>query len=98
MAVRDIDIGEYTSAMRVPEPNDRENHIFELEIKADRGVAELTSATGYTTYEEDGQRDQKDFLLYTYGYYYYEFPSFTAYTNDTEDTDRFTQEFRLVSK
>jgi outer membrane receptor protein involved in Fe transport len=88
---------ETVNAQRVLEPNDRENQIIELAIIWDFGFAELTSATGFTSYDEQGSRDQTDLLLnfeYTYGTY----PAFTAYTLENEQTDRLTQEFRLVSQ
>lgn len=87
---------DYESAMRFVEPNDRENELFSLELIADLGFAELTSATGYGEYTENGQRDQTD-LLYTLGYGYEYFPSFAAFTREDSKEETWTQELRLVS-
>ena len=89
--------GQYENATRVPEPNDRTNKLGALEINFDLGFATLTSATGYSTYRDHGQRDQTD-LLITLEYGYEAFPSFTAYTFDTEEDRNISQELRLVSK
>ncbi len=88
--------GEYESALRVPEPNERENQLLALEVSADLGFAELTSATGYSEYVETGQRDQTD-LLITLAYSYEAFPTFTAFTREDDDQSSFNQELRLVS-
>jgi iron complex outermembrane recepter protein len=89
--------GAYQSANRVLEPNDRQNRLAALEVNADLGFAMLTSATGYSTYEDEGQRDQTD-LLITLEYYYELFPSFTAFTRDTDHDRNVSQELRLVSQ
>lgn len=91
-----FDTVELVSGHRVLEPNERENHIIEYLIEADFGFAELTSATGYTKFREDGNRDQTDLLL-NFEYGYEDFPSFTAWTRDRENQDILTQEVRLVS-
>ncbi len=88
--------GKYTSGLRVLEPNERKNQLTALEVTANLGFAELTSATGYSKYEEGGQRDQTD-LLITLEYSYEAFPSFTAFTREDQDDEIFTQELRLVS-
>jgi iron complex outermembrane recepter protein len=88
--------GKYQEANRVLEPNERTNKLAALEINADLGFATLTSATGYSTYNEVGQRDQTD-LLITLDVSYEAFPSFTAYTHDTQQDRNFSQELRLVS-
>src|SRR5690606_26819764 len=67
--------GRYESAHRFLEPNDQENRLFSVEVVADLGFAELTSATGLSDYEQVGQRDQTDFLL-DQEWGYEEFPSF----------------------
>ena len=91
-----FDTGKYQSANRVLEPNTRTNRLAALEINADLGFATLTSATGYSTYNEDGHRDQTD-LLITLEYSYEAFPTFTAFTHDTEQDRNISQELRLVS-
>lgn len=91
-----VPVGEYESPFRVVEPNDRDSDLLALEIVADLGFAELTSATGRATVEESGQRDQTD-LLITLEYSYETFPSFTAFTFEDEETEIFNQELRLVS-
>ncbi|RZJ96395.1 MAG: TonB-dependent receptor, partial [Brevundimonas sp.] len=92
-----VPVGDYEAIQRVEEPNKRETDLWALEGVVDLGFAELTSATGYSTFKEDGQRDQSD-LLYSLEYSYEAFPSFTAYTQELEDDETFTQELRLTSK
>ena len=89
-------VGEYESPFRVAEPNERDTQLLALEITADLGFAELTSATGFSEAEENGQRDQTD-LLITLEYSYEAFPTFTAFTFEDEETEVINQELRLVS-
>jgi iron complex outermembrane receptor protein len=88
--------GNYESATRFREPNERENRLLSVELTADLGFAELTSATGYSTYSDIGQRDQTDLLLFL-DFSYEFFPAFSAYTRDSEDDRTRSQEVRLVS-
>ncbi|MEH6593356.1 MAG: TonB-dependent receptor [Halioglobus sp.] len=92
-----VDIGDYTSALRYEEPLDRETELTSLEFTWDLGFAELTSATGYSTIDEVGQRDQTDLLL-DFQYGYEEFPSFSSFTLETQDYENIVQEIRLVSQ
>ncbi len=88
--------GPYESAHRVLEPNDRKNQLLSLEVVADLGFAELTSATGVSDYDQTGQRDQTDLLL-DFGFGYETFPTFTAFTRENLTEKRLNQELRLVS-
>lgn len=88
--------GEYDNAQRVPEPIERNNELLALELTADLGFAELTSATGYGKFDSDGQRDQTD-LLISLEYSYEAFPSFTAFTRELVEDEFLNQELRLVS-
>lgn len=90
-------IGQYDSAYRYEEPNKKEDDLLSLELKADLGFAELVSASGWSSYDQVGQRDQTD-LLYDIWSGYADFPAFTAFTRDTGKEDSFTQELRLVSQ
>ena len=89
--------GRYESSTRYPEPNNRKNQLLALEITADLGFAELTSATGSSRYTELGQRDQTD-LLITLEYSYEAYPFFSAFTREDQTDKTFNQEVRLVSK
>ena len=90
-------IGKYDGAYRYLEPKESESSLLSLEVVADLGFAELTSATGKSSAESSYQRDQTD-LLIRLDYSYEEFPAFSAFTRDTDEADSFTQEIRLVSK
>jgi iron complex outermembrane recepter protein len=92
-----VPAGQYESGLRVLEPNDRKQELLALEVIADLGFAELTSATGYGRYEEHGQRDQTD-LLITLEYSYEAFPEFAAYTREDEEDEFVNAEIRLVSQ
>lgn len=87
---------DYVSPLRVLEPNQRDNSLLALEMSLDVGWGTITSATGYSEYEEVGQRDQTD-LLIGLEYSYESFPSFTAFTRETGDQSVFSQELRLVT-
>jgi len=91
-----VPTGDYESALRVAEPNEITNDLLALEVTADLGFAELTSATGFSTFEDNGMRDQTD-LLITLDYSYETFPTFTAFTNEQGEEERINQELRLVS-
>ncbi len=88
--------GRYEYAARVPEPAERNDELLALEIVADLGFAELTSASGIGGTEFNGQRDQTD-LLITLEYYYEFYPTFTGFTFEDEKTEIINQELRLVS-
>lgn len=89
--------GPYESGLRVLEPNSLKNKLYSLEMSYDLGFAELVSATGYSEYDEIGQRDQTDLLL-NFEYGYESFPSFTAFTREIQEDETLTQELRLVSQ
>lgn len=89
--------GKWENAQRVAEPNEEETSLLALEVIADLGFAELTSATGSSKYEEQGQRDQTD-LLISLEYSYETFPTFTAFTREDDRLETFSQELRLVSQ
>ena len=89
--------GAFENAKRVPEPNEITNDLLALEVTADLGFAELTSATGLSTFEDDGMRDQND-LLISLEYSYELFPAFASITHEVGEEETFTQEVRLVSK
>lgn len=92
-----VPAGAFENAKRVLEPNKIKNELLALEVTADLGFAELTSATGFSKYSEDGQRDQTD-LLISLEYSYESFPTFTAFTHEEGEEERLNQEIRLVSK
>ncbi|WP_371185762.1 TonB-dependent receptor [Thalassotalea maritima] len=91
-------VGKYDSAYRVVEPNEKTDQLLSLEMELDLGFAELVSATGWSDYEQAGQRDQTDLLFGAIWSGYADFPAFTAYTLDTGNEQTFTQELRLVSQ
>jgi hypothetical protein len=90
-------VGKYSSAYRYLEPRQKTDELLSLEVNADLGFADLVSATGLSSFEADGQRDQTD-LLIRLDYSYEAFPAFSAFTRELDNTDIFTQEVRLVSK
>ena len=92
-----IPAGEYDNTKRVLEPNHIMNQLLALEVTADLGFAELTSATGVSRFKDDGQRDQTD-LLISLEYSYEAFPTFAAYTHEIGKEETLNQEIRLVSK
>lgn len=88
--------GDFENGMRVEEPNKINNQLLALELTADLGFAELTSATGLSEFTDDGQRDQNN-LLVSLEYSYELFPAFGSFTKEEGETETFTQELRLVS-
>ena len=55
------------AAHRYPEPNDRRNQLWSLELTWAPRWAELTTAVGYSRYAAQGQRDQTDLLIQAFG-------------------------------
>jgi iron complex outermembrane recepter protein len=92
-----FDTGRYVSGHRFLEPNEKKNQLLALELTWDLGFAELTSATGTSKFESNGQRDQTD-LLMDFDYGYEDFPQFAAYARETQEEKTFNQEVRLVSQ
>ena len=88
--------GRYEAPLRVIEPANLDTELWALEVTADLGFAELTSATGISDEQFYGQRDQTD-LLISLEYSYETFPTFTGFTLEEEKSERFNQEVRLVS-
>ena len=64
---RSFDTGRYVAAHRYLEPNDRMNQLWSLELGWTAGPAELTTAFGYSHYDQRGQRDQTDLLIQAFG-------------------------------
>lgn len=91
-----VPAGKFELGKRVEEPNEITNQLLAIEAVADLGFAELTSATGFSRFDDDGQRDQTD-LLITLEYSYEAFPTFTSFTHEKGRENTFNQELRLVS-
>ena len=64
---RSFDTGRYVAAHRYPEPNDRRNQLWSLELTWAPRWAEVTTAVGYSRFEAQGQRDQTDLLIQAFG-------------------------------
>ena len=64
---RSFGTGRYVSAHRYLEPNDRKNELLSVEVTWGLGFAELTSATGFSRFTAQGQRDQTDLLIQAFG-------------------------------
>ena len=94
--VESFGTSRYESGLRYQEPNNIRNELLSLEVIADLGFAELTSATGFSDHFERGQRDQTDLLL-NFEFLYETFPTFSAFTREIVDEETLTQELRLVS-
>ena len=92
-----VPAGRYEAPLRVLEPSELETNLLALEVVADLGFAELTSASGISKETFLGQRDQTD-LLISLEYSYETFPTFTAFTREEEESKFINQEIRLVSK
>ena len=91
-----IDPGPFDNAKRIKEPNNIRNELLALEVDFDLDFAKLTSATGLSRFQEDGNRDQND-LLISLEYSYELFPAFASQTLEIVETETLTQEVRLVS-
>lgn len=89
-------VGDYDSAYRHLESAEHENSLISLEVIADLGFAELTSATGFSQSDQSFRRDQTDVLI-ALDFSYEEFPAFSSFTRDVDESETFTQEIRLVS-
>ena len=89
-------VGDYESAYRHLESAEHKNSLISLEVTADLGFAELTSATGFSQSDLNTKRDQTDVLI-ALDFSYEEFPAFSAFTRDVDETENITQEIRLVS-
>lgn len=87
-------IQPYQNSMRYEEPGEQTDELLSLELTVDLGSVNLVSATGYSKFEQTGQRDQTDLLMQDIWAGYGEFP---AYTRDYGEGDSLSQEFRLVS-
>ena len=74
-----VPAGKYEAPLRVEEPAKLDTRLLALEVTADLGFAELTSATGLSKEKFLGQRDQTD-LLISLEYSYETFPTFTGFT------------------
>ncbi|GLQ20412.1 TonB-dependent receptor [Algimonas porphyrae] len=92
-----VPAGEYEAPLRVVEPAKLDTELWAVEVTADLGFAELTSATGISEENFYGQRDQTD-LLISLEYSYETFPTFTGFTLEEEKSERINQELRLVSQ
>jgi len=89
--------GRYESADRFLQFQNRRNRITSLEVTADLGFAELTSATGYTKFDGKVNNDITD-LLMNISLSYAAFPNFVDFSPWSSSQDRLSQELRLVSK
>ncbi|KZX58360.1 TonB-dependent receptor [Halioglobus sp. HI00S01] len=87
----------YESGLRYLEPNDYENELISLDVKADLGFAEAVFVYGETDFDELGQRDQTDLLL-NFEYGYEAFPQFSSFTREVVEQETDTLEIRFVSQ
>lgn len=89
--------GKYEAPWRFLEPSNRKSQLLSAEIELELGkIAQLVSATSYSTRTIDSSVDVTDLLL-DLDYDYELFPSFAGYTKSHVRYRQFTQELRLVS-
>jgi iron complex outermembrane receptor protein len=79
------------------DPQEARIELYDIDVAADLGFAQLTSATGVSNLDTDGVSDSSGFLRTNLSSYYFGYPRLYAPIKRTQHDETYTEELRLVS-
>jgi outer membrane receptor protein involved in Fe transport len=79
------------------DPQEARIELYDMDVVADLGFAQLTSATGVSNLDTDGVSDSSGFLRTNLSAYYFGYPRLYAPIKRVQHDDTYTEELRLVS-